>query len=57
VRAAVNLAGGLQVVPGVSVPIGLGPSRGERAVFFYLSLEHPFRLAGPPAEELAQGDR
>lgn len=38
VRWAVNLPMGLQVVPGVAVPFGVGPSRGERGVFFYLSL-------------------
>jgi hypothetical protein len=46
-RGAIDVAGGLQIVPGVSVPIGVGPSRGERGVFVDLSLEHPFRLAGP----------
>lgn len=51
IRAALNLPGGLQIVPGVSVPIGVGPSRGERAIFFYLSFEHPFRLAGETDEE------
>ena len=49
-RGAINLAGGLQVVPGVSFPIGIGPSRGEKAVLFYLSFEHPFGLAGPAEE-------
>jgi len=43
VRWAVNLPMGLQVVPGVAVPFGVGPSRGERGVFFYLSFEHPFK--------------
>jgi hypothetical protein len=33
---------GLQIVPGIGVPIGVGPSRGERGLFLYLSLEHPF---------------
>jgi chemotaxis signal transduction protein len=42
-RFALDVPGGLQVVPGVAFPIGVGPSRGDRAVFFYLSLEHPFR--------------
>ena len=42
IRGAINFASGLQVVPGIAVPIGLGPSRGERSVFFYLSLEHSF---------------
>jgi hypothetical protein len=51
VRAAFDLAGGLQIVPGLSFPVGVGPSRGERAVFLYLSFEHPFRLAGPTEEE------
>jgi hypothetical protein len=49
-RAALDFASGLQVVPGVSVPIGIGPSRGELGVFLYLSFEHPFRLAGSAAE-------
>jgi hypothetical protein len=42
-RAAFNFKSGLQIDPGVSVPIGLGPSRGERGFFLYLSFEHPFR--------------
>jgi hypothetical protein len=41
-RAAINLSSGLQIVPGVALPIGLGPSAGERAVLLYLSFEHPF---------------
>lgn len=45
IRGAWNLRGGLQVVPGLAFPIGVGPSRGEKAVFLYLSLEHPFRGA------------
>ncbi len=43
VRWAFNLAGGWQVVPGVAYTIGVGPTRGEDAVFLYLSVEHPFR--------------
>jgi hypothetical protein len=43
VRWAHNFESGLQIVPGVAVPIGLGPSRGDEGVFLYLSLEHPFR--------------
>jgi outer membrane putative beta-barrel porin/alpha-amylase len=50
VRAAFDFASGLQIVPGVSVPIGLGPSRGERGILFYLSFEHPFGPAGSTAE-------
>ena len=47
VRGAINFASGLQIVPGVAVPIGVGPSKGDRGLFFYLSFEHPFRGAGP----------
>lgn len=42
VRFGWNLPHGLQVVPGVAVPIGIGPSAGERSLFLYLSFEHPF---------------
>ena len=38
-----NLRNGLQIVPGLAMPIGLGPSRGDNALFLYLSFEHPFR--------------
>lgn len=43
VRFAIDLPGGLQIVPGLAVPFGVGPSRGERGVFLYLSFEHSFR--------------
>lgn len=42
VRWAHDLPRGLQVVPGVAVPFGVGPSRGDRSLFLYLSLEHPY---------------
>ena len=42
VRMAFNFSSGLQIVPGVAVPIGVGPSSGDRGMFFYLSFEHPF---------------
>jgi hypothetical protein len=42
-RGAINLPRDLQIVPGIGVPIGAGPSHGERDVFLYLSFEHPFR--------------
>jgi chemotaxis signal transduction protein len=45
VRFALDFDSGLQVVPGVAFPIGVGPSRGQRGLFVYLSLEHPFRRA------------
>ena len=41
IRWAYNFSSGLQIVPGIAVPIGTGPSKGERAVFLYLSFEHP----------------
>jgi hypothetical protein len=40
-RFAVNFESGLQVVPGFSVPIGIGPSEGEYGGLLYLSFEHP----------------
>jgi hypothetical protein len=43
VRAAINLASGMQIVPGIGVPIGIGPSRGDRDLFLYFSVEHSFR--------------
>lgn len=42
IRWAYNFPSGLQVVPGLAVPIGVGASRGEKAIFLYLSFEHPF---------------
>lgn len=42
-RFAIDFPSGLQVVPGIAVPIGIGPSSGEHGVFLYLSLEHSFR--------------
>lgn len=38
-----NFDRGLQVVPGLAIPMGLGPSRGDEGLFVYLSFEHPFR--------------
>lgn len=45
IRWAHNLKGGLQIVPGVGAPIGIGPCAGEKGVIFYLSFEHPFAPA------------
>ena len=42
-RYAINFASGLQIVPGLAFPIGVGPSSGQRDLFLYLSFEHPFR--------------
>lgn len=38
-RYAIDLKN-LQIVPGISVPIGIGPSKGEYGVMAYLSFEH-----------------
>jgi hypothetical protein len=43
IRWTYNLSNGLQIVPGFAVPIGVGPSAGEKGIFLYLSLEHPYR--------------
>lgn len=40
-RFAIDVDWGLQIVPGLSFPIGVGPSAGEYGVFLYLSFEHP----------------
>ena len=41
IRWSYNFPSGLQIVPGIAVPIGVGPSAGEKGVFLYLSFEHP----------------
>jgi hypothetical protein len=41
VRFAINRPSGLQIVPGLAYTIGVGPSSGSRAIFLYLSFEHP----------------
>jgi hypothetical protein len=43
IRWAWNLSNGLQIVPGIAAPIGVGPSAGQRGIFVYLSFEHPYR--------------
>ena len=40
-RFAIDCKSGLQIVPGLSFPIGVGPSEGDFGVFCYLSFEHP----------------
>jgi hypothetical protein len=39
-RWAHNFKNGLQIVPGIAVPIGIGPSSGDTGVLLYLSFEH-----------------
>jgi hypothetical protein len=41
VRAALNLPGDVQIVPGLAVPIGIGSTTGQRSLFLYLSVELP----------------
>jgi len=43
IRWAHNFKNGLQIVPGIGVPLGVGPSAGDKGLFVYLSFEHPFR--------------
>jgi hypothetical protein len=43
IRAAFDLPGGLQVVPGVAYTVYLTPDEAEDEVFLYLSFEHPFK--------------
>jgi hypothetical protein len=45
IRWAYNFRNGLQIVPGIAAPIGIGPSAGEKGMIFYLSFEHPFAPA------------
>jgi hypothetical protein len=49
-RTAFNYKSGLQIVPGIGFPFGIGPSRGNRSVFLYLSFEHPFNAEGRGAK-------
>jgi hypothetical protein len=46
VRWAYNFKNGLQIVPGVAMPLGVGPSAGEKGFLLYLSFEHPFERLG-----------
>jgi hypothetical protein len=43
VRGAINLASGMQIVPGVGVPFVRSRGRTEHDLFLYLSVEHSFR--------------
>jgi outer membrane putative beta-barrel porin/alpha-amylase len=45
IRWAHNFDSGLQIVPGLGFPVGLGPCAGEKGVILYLSFEHPFSFA------------
>jgi len=39
IRWAWNFKNGLQIVPGLAAPIGIGPSYGQSGIFLYLSFE------------------
>ncbi len=41
-RWAHNLPSGLQIVPGLAYTYGVGASKGDNAIFLYISFEHPF---------------
>jgi len=45
VRWAYNFKSGLQIVPGVGLPLGLMGAGSQRGAIFYLSFEHPFAWA------------
>ena len=47
IRWCYDFKNGLQIVPGVAFPIGVGPSSGDHAFLLYLSFEHPFRKRKP----------
>ena len=47
VRWAYNFKSGMQIVPGVAVPIGVGPSSGDWGILLYFSIEHPYRKLKP----------
>lgn len=39
IRWAYNFKNGLQIVPGIAAPLGVGPSYGQNSIFLYLSFE------------------
>ena len=45
IRWSHNFSNGLQIVPGVGMPIGVGPSHGQVGAIVYLSFEHGLRAA------------
>jgi hypothetical protein len=45
IRWAYNFKSGLQIVPGIGFPVGVGPSAGDKGMLLYLSFEHPFKAA------------
>ncbi len=51
VRFAIDFKSGLQIVPGISVPIEFGEDRVEVGALFYLSFEHPVWTPAKPESE------
>jgi hypothetical protein len=47
VRWAYNFKSGMQIVPGVAFPVGVGPSSGDWGILLYFSIEHPYRKLKP----------
>ena len=45
VRWAYNFASGLQIVPGIALPLGVGRGHAPTGLYLYLSFEHPFTAA------------
>lgn len=44
IRWAYNFKSGLQIVPGIAAPFGIGPSSGDKGVILYLSFEQPLKI-------------
>ncbi|HEU5401733.1 MAG TPA: hypothetical protein VFU86_10275 [Terriglobales bacterium] len=44
IRWAYNFKSGLQIVPGIAAPLGVGPSSGDKGLIVYLSFEQPLKL-------------
>jgi hypothetical protein len=43
IRAAFDVRGGLQIVPGIAYTVAVSPRSAEDGLFIYLSFEHPFK--------------
>lgn len=54
-RLAINCKAGLQIVPGLSLPIGVGPSQGEFGILLYPSFEHPLFRPKPLSRWIQEG--
>ena len=47
IRWSYNFKSGMQIVPGIAVPVGIGPSAGDNEVFLYFSVERPLARRRP----------